>query len=132
VKVVGYTQGTGSRESTFGSLIIAKPEDDGTLSYRGKVSSGLSAAEVRQIYKLLQEHKSDTRQVLTKEPFTPVDIPLEMTVKFYEVTKNGVIRFPSMLKDEQGRNMIHHESTIFGTPQPKQTSLSALFGSMKK
>lgn len=132
VKVVGYTQGTGSRESTFGSLVIAKLEDDGSLSYRGKVGTGFKAAEVRQIFKLLQEHRSNTKQVITKEPFTPVDIPLEVTVKFFEETKNGVLRFPSMLKDAAGRNMIHHESTIFGTPQPKQSSLSAMFAAMRK
>ena len=58
VKVVGYTQGTGSRETTFGSLILAKLEDDGTLVYRGKVGTGFKAAEVRQIFKLLSHFGS--------------------------------------------------------------------------
>ena len=133
LKVVGWTLGKadGKRASTFGSLVLAK-EDGGSLVYRGQVGSGFSDAEVKQLYKLLMEHRSDVKQVITKEDYTPVDIPLEMTVKFFEATKNGILRFPTMLKDKNGRNMIHHESTIFGSPQPKQTSLAALFNSMKK
>lgn len=134
LRVVGWTPGKsgGKRDNTFGSLILAKREDDGNLVYRGKVGTGFSDAEVKQIYKLLLEHKSEVKKVNANEEYTPVDIPLEMTVKFFEETKNGILRFPSMLKDEKGKNMIHHESTIFGTPQPKQTSLSALFANMGK
>lgn len=137
LRVVGWTPGkpSGKRDGLFGALILAKLEDDGHLVYRGKVGSGFSDAEVKQIYKLLMEHRSDTRQVMSDEDFTPVDIPLEITVRFFEETKNRVLRIPSVLKDEQGRNLIHFESTIFGAPQlakPKQTSLASLFASMKK
>ena len=134
VKVVGFTEGTGSRANYFGSLVIAKREDDGSLVYRGKVGTGFSAAEVRKLHTLLTSNVTDVTNVITPEPYTPVDLPLEVTIKFYEETKNRVIRFPSMLKDEHEKSMIHYDTTIEGKPQKsiKQSDLKALFESLTK
>jgi len=132
--VVGWTPGEGRRADQFGALILAKQDDNGRLVFRGKVGSGFNDGELKHIFKLLKQHEVEKKAVITDEEFTPVDIPLEVTVKFFEETKNNILRMPSMMKDKQGNNLIHYESTITGLPQigAKQTSLSALFASMKK
>ena len=134
LKVVGFTEGTGDRASTFGSLVLAKLEDDGSLRYRGKVGTGFNDIEVMKLYTLLTANVADVTKIITPEPYTPVELPLEVTVKFFEETKNHVIRFPSMLKDERGKNMIHYESTIEGKSQKtiKQRDLKALLESLTK
>lgn len=124
LKVVGWTEGTGKYANEFGALILAKLMDDGTLVYRGKVGTGFKESERRQITKLLKKHITDRKTVITDEDYIPVDIPLEVTVKFFEETKNYVLRMPSLLKDAFGKNMIHYESTINGIPQLTKNQIS--------
>jgi bifunctional non-homologous end joining protein LigD len=130
--VVGYTEGKpgGKREDFFGSLILAQPNDSGVLQYAGKVGTGFNDAEVKHIYKQLKAAEIDVRPVSTKDPYTPVKLDLEVTVKFYETSKNGVFRFPSMLKDQQGNNMIHYgQRTVKAVKQ--QLSLKDLLAGVK-
>lgn len=135
LKVVGFTEGKpgGKRDGLFGSLVVAKLEDDGSLVYRGKVGSGFNDAEVRKIYKMLSEHTTDVLSVKAPDDYQPVDMDLEVTVKFYEETKNGVIRFPSLKKDDRNRNMIHYETTIEPTVEGRkvQSNLKAMLEKMK-
>ena len=136
LKVVGFTEGKpgGKRDGLFGSLVVAKLEDDGSLVYRGKVGSGFNDAEVRKIYKMLSEHTTDVLSVRAPDEYQPVDMDLEVTVKFYEETKNGVIRFPSLLKDDRNRNMIHYETTIEPTTKGRvvQSNLKTMLNRMKE
>ena len=63
--------------------------------------------------------------------YTPVDLPLEVTVKFFETSRAGVFRFPSMMKDDHDRNLIHYNSdTIKATPG--QTDLKSLLDSLTR
>ena len=62
---------------------------------------------------------------------TPVDLPLEVTVKFFETSKNGVFRFPSLLKDDRGKNLIHYNSSTIKA-QPGQTDLKSLLDSLTR
>lgn len=114
--VVGYTDGTGTRERYFGSLILAQADDSG-LKYVGKVGTGFNKGEIRHLSEILKAHRADVGKVNADEDYHPVDLSMEVTVKFYEMSKNGVFRFPSMLKDDQDRNFIHYEQTIKGRPQ---------------
>lgn len=119
VRVVGYTEGTGKRAAFFGSLILAKPDDEGFLVYCGKVGSGFTDAEVKQVYRMLSAREVDQNLVTTPEKHQPVNVNMEVAVKYYEATKAGVFRFPSLLKDDRGRNQIFLNSqTIQGTPRP--------------
>jgi bifunctional non-homologous end joining protein LigD len=120
-KVVGYTEGEGNRDQRFGSLILARQSDEGFLVYCGKVGSGFNWREVKEITKILEAGRIKEKPVVAVDankkaiPYTPVSVDLEVTVKFYESSKNGVFRFPSLLKDEAGNNMIHYgQSTIRG------------------
>lgn len=62
-------------------------------------------------------------------PYTPVDIALEVTVKFFETSKNGVFRFPSMVK-EDGRNLIHYGADTIKAKG--QSDLKSLLESLEK
>lgn len=134
-RVVGYTEGTGKRDNLFGSLILAKPDDSGHLVYCGKVGTGFSDSEVRHIAGLLKAAEIETGLVTARNSsgkpvlHTPVELPLEVTVKFFETSKNGVFRFPSMLKDECGKNLIHYNSSTIKA-QPGQTNLKSLLDSL--
>ncbi len=129
-RVVGYTEGTGSRAKFFGSLILAKVDDQGFLRYCGKVGTGFNKAELRKITNILRGHEVGNVLVETPEAHQPVQVDLEVTVKFYETTEGGVYRFPSMLKDQDGFNQIHYDgATIRGVPKPRD--LRTLLGMLK-
>lgn len=135
LKVVGFTEGKpgGKRDGLFGSLVLAKLVD-GNLVYRGKVGSGFSDAEVRKVYQMLSEHKTDVMSVRAPDSYHPVDMSLEVTVKFQEETKNKVLRMPSLKKDSRKRNMIHYdETTIEPTSEGRvvQSNLKAMLKRMK-
>ena len=136
--VVGYTEGTGAREEFFGSLILARADDQGYLKYCGKVGTGFNKAELRKITGLLREGEIENESVDARDSndkridYTPVSVDLEVTVKFYESSERGVFRFPSMLKDESGRSMIHWSRSIMATPGPKQASLKSLLDGLTR
>jgi len=137
VKVVGFTEGSGTRDNLWGSLILARPDDQGILRYCGKVGSGFDMAEVRNISKILNAGELDNIEVDARDstdkqiPYTPVNVPTEITVRFQESTKNGVFRMPSVSKDKQGNNLIHYnDPTIKATP--KAMSLKDMLEGMSR
>ena len=133
-RVVGYTDGTpgGKRDGFFGSLILAKADDSGFLVYCGKVGTGFSDPEVKHIFGLLKEAEIEAGIVTARDsdnkaiPYTPVDIALEVTVKYQEVTKRGVFRIPSMKKDKQGNNLIHYGADTIKASPGQQSDLKSL------
>lgn len=138
-RVVGYTAPTsgGKRDGFFGSLMLAKPDDLGRLVYCGKVGTGFNKAEVEHIFSLLKEAEIETGLVRARDSnnkairYTPVDISLEVTVKFQETTPRGVFRIPSMVK-EKGKSLIHYNSsTVQGHPG-QQTDLKLLLETIAK
>jgi len=136
--VVGYTEGTGRREEFFGSLILARADDQGHLKYCGKVGTGFNDAELRKITGILRDGEIENDPVDARDSndkridYTPVSVDLEVTIKFYESSERGVFRFPSMLKDENGRSMIHYGRSIMATPGPKQADLKTLLDSLTR
>jgi len=132
-RVVGYTEGGGDRSTTFGSLIMAIPDSRGYLTYRGKVGTGFNHAEIKRIYEILQASETDKQMVTHKNldsDITWVDTSLEITMKYYEITKDGVARFPSVLKLDEV-NQIHFDgSTISGKVKP--SSLFSFLNEVKK
>jgi len=96
--VGGYLPGEGSRESSFGSLLLGLAHGD-SLRYIGSVGSGFNAATLRAIRQALDEMTTDT------SPFEPgteldrkavfVDPQLTALVEFKEWTRAGRLRAPS-------------------------------------
>ena len=128
-KVVGYTEGTGKREQFFGSLILARPDSEGYLRYVGKVGTGFNNAEISRIFNILRENQVDNVLVQSPDPHQPVEAELEVTVKFYETTDEGVYRFPSVLKD-RGVNQIHFGGATIET-KPRPMDLKSLLESLR-
>lgn len=138
-RVVGYTDGSGKRDGLFGSLILAQPDDEDVLRYVGKVGTGFNDAELKKVAMLLFDAEVDSPLVDARNangklvPHTPTAIDLEVTVKFYETSKRGVFRFPSLLKDDYGNNLIHWGAdTLGGTVNPKQMDLKKLLESISR
>jgi DNA ligase D-like protein (predicted ligase) len=56
--IVGYTPGKGSRERFFGALAVADKED-GEWIYRGRVGSGFTDEDIRQLHPRLQQLRAE-------------------------------------------------------------------------
>ncbi|MFC6384687.1 ATP-dependent DNA ligase, partial [Nesterenkonia lacusekhoensis] len=55
VTIIGWRQGKGSRKNTFGSLLLALPDDDGALHYAGRVGTGFSDAALNDLRTQLEK-----------------------------------------------------------------------------
>jgi bifunctional non-homologous end joining protein LigD len=139
-RVVGWTDPTpgGKRDGFFASLILAKADDSGFLVYCGKVGTGFSIPEVKHVFGLLKEAEIEAGIVTARDPkgkaipYTPVDIDLEVTVKYQEMTKHGVFRIPSMKKDKQGNNLIHYGADTIKASPGQQSDLKSLLERIAK
>ena len=98
--IVGYTDGTGWRASTFGALVLAESDSSGNLSYVGSVGTGFNDAEISRIYQRLLSEK---RQGYC--PFSPLPSDIRdahfiypgiaVKIRYLDKTKDGKLRFPS-------------------------------------
>ncbi len=63
VVVIGAREGRGGRAGTIGSLLVAIPDEGGTLRYAGRVGSGFSEAALKDIVKKLRAVERKTPAV---------------------------------------------------------------------
>jgi bifunctional non-homologous end joining protein LigD len=49
VLIIGWREGKGGRQQTFGSLLVAAYDDDGELTYMGRVGTGFDSHQLRSI-----------------------------------------------------------------------------------
>lgn len=98
----GYTEGTGSRRSTFGSLLLGYFDRKGEFQYVGGVGTGFDDATLRILLACMKSLK-------TKEsPFsTPIKgkgkphwvIPhIVAEIQFAEMTQDNILRAPVFLR----------------------------------
>jgi bifunctional non-homologous end joining protein LigD len=100
----GWHEGTGSRQSTFGSLLLGVREPDGRLRFAGAVGTGFDQ-------RLLDELTAVTRAHGQSEcPFTPppprevvrqahwMNPVLQATIEIGEWTNDGIVRHPSFIE----------------------------------
>jgi bifunctional non-homologous end joining protein LigD len=116
--VAGYTKGTGARESTFGSLVLAVREG-GELRYVGNVGTGFNEREIRRLLALLRplERSDSPFRTVPRMPkvrrgdVTWVDPRLVVEVEFSEWTHDGHLRAPSYegLRDDKPASDVRHE-----------------------
>lgn len=69
VTIIGWRRGNGSRKNTFGSLLLALPDDDGELHYAGRVGTGFSDADLKELRAQLEK--------LTRKTPPVDDVPAE-------------------------------------------------------
>lgn len=97
--VLGYTQGEGSRQDTFGALLLATREQEG-WRYRGKVGSGFSESDLKEMTARLKDLQTD-RPPLQRAPAVRgvqwVRPELRVRVSFQEETTRGHFRAPVFL-----------------------------------
>jgi len=101
--VVGYTEGTGWRESTFGAMVLGRLEADGTLTYVGAVGTGVTSTSNGTVAKNIDDIQA-LMSMFVKVPFCPWPRepepaiwvkPFAVKIQYLERSNDGLLRFPS-------------------------------------
>jgi len=99
--ICGFTQGTGSRQHTFGSLMLGEYDSNGTLQYVGNVGTGLNEKKLDALLKVMKPlavkqcpFKTKPTGKLNPTWITP---KLIAEVKFMERTRDNILRAPVYL-----------------------------------
>ena len=96
--VAGFTPGEGLREPTFGALLLAAPEEDGALTYRGRAGGGFTDAMLVDLRATLDALATDASPFPETPPeaegATFVRPELVVEVEYTEVTSQGLLRAP--------------------------------------
>lgn len=99
VVVIGWRQGSGSRASTFASLLLADRNDDGSLTYAGRVGTGFSERQLRALRTRLDRLERKTPPVddvpeADASDATWVTPKLDAEVRHSGRTRGGRLRHP--------------------------------------
>ena len=99
VVVIGWREGHGSRERSFGSLLVAVPDPHGVLKYAGRVGSGFTDDQLGSIHQSLQRMQRKTPPVADVPAADRRDAhwvsPREVgEVRYSERTRDGRLRHP--------------------------------------
>ena len=96
--VAGFTPGEGLREPTFGALLLAAPEPDGALVYRGRAGGGFTDALLADLRPRLDALATEASPFPETPPeaanATFVRPELVVEVEYSEVTSAGLLRAP--------------------------------------
>jgi ATP-dependent DNA ligase len=99
--IIGYTQGKGDRESTFGALHLGRYRD-GKLTYVGKVGTGLDERAMHEMFDRVSKLKKIDRPVAEKPLDDAVSVWVEPTfvaeIGYSALTRNQYLRAPVFLK----------------------------------
>jgi bifunctional non-homologous end joining protein LigD len=100
--ICGYTEGTGARNHTFGSLMLGTHDEKGRLVYVGGVGTGFDDKKLKALIKLMKP------LIISKCPFakkppgklnpTWVKPELIAEIKFAEWTQDKILRAPVYLR----------------------------------
>ena len=87
--VVGYTPGKNARSHFWGALVLSE-----NGKFVGTAGSGPSDWELRQVKDILDDAPKVGKPFDIGEPYISVRTDLKVLVKYYKITKAGVMRFP--------------------------------------
>ncbi len=96
--IAGYSKGEGDRSALFGALHLVKKEENGNLTYMGKVGTGFDAEKMRFLLDKFQDHIVDIKPFKEKTDddrnsvwMNPV---LICEVQYASLASSGVYREP--------------------------------------
>ena len=125
--VCGYTQGTGSRNSTFGSIILGY-YDKGRLVYAGGCGTGFNERILREMIQQFQQLETGASPFAKKVPGKQIHWlkpQLVAEVKFAEWTNDGILRAPVFMRlredkapEDCTRDQIHTEKKMQEPHEP--------------
>ncbi|MBS1544944.1 MAG: non-homologous end-joining DNA ligase [Bacteroidetes bacterium] len=101
--IVGYTEGKGNRQSTFGALQIAEKVGH-DLHYRGKVGTGFDDSMMKEILAMLKKQKNAAQppmkggKVVDEKITTWLEPSLVAEVSFAQLTRDQMYREPVFVK----------------------------------
>ena len=99
--ICGYTPGTGSRKSTFGSIILGYYDDRGQLVYAGGCGTGFNERTLKEFqtkFKALETPKSPFAKKVPGKQIHWLKPELVAEVKFAEWTQDGILRAPVFMR----------------------------------
>lgn len=114
----GLTRGEGSRDGELGALLTGYYDEEGRLSYAGKVGTGFDAPTLRDLRKRLQPLKRATSPFEVGSPPAGsqfVEPILVAQVEFAEWTHLGTLRQPSfkgLRSDKDPKSVVKEENTM--------------------
>jgi len=99
--IIGYTKGKGDRSALFGSLHLAKMEED-KMVYYGKVGTGFDQAKIKELLELLKEVKTTKKPIkdtIEEEKNTIwIEPKYICKLKYASMTSNNTYREPVFIK----------------------------------
>jgi DNA ligase D-like protein (predicted ligase) len=100
--IIGYTQGKGNRDRTFGALHIAEQTDKG-LQYRGKVGTGFNDKSMQEIFETIGQLKKVKKpavsgKLLDEKISTWVAAKLIAEVSYSMITTDKMFREPVFVR----------------------------------
>jgi bifunctional non-homologous end joining protein LigD len=99
--ICGYTEGTGARHHTFGSLIVGYYDKNGKLAYAGGVGTGFNDKLLRELQSRMEPLETDSCPFPKKPPGKKIQWikpKLIAEIKFAEWTRDGILRSPVFLR----------------------------------
>jgi bifunctional non-homologous end joining protein LigD len=100
-KIIGFTEGKGDRQKTFGALHIAEETKEG-LQYRGKVGTGFDDAMMKMIASKIKELKKVPKpfkeKILDEKISTWIDPLLVAEISYASITRDKAFREPVFVR----------------------------------
>jgi bifunctional non-homologous end joining protein LigD len=103
--VLGYTQGTGTRRSTLGALILGLYNEAKQPIYVGKVGTGFSKETLKEMLKKFQKIKTETApfELNTAQKVTWLKPEIVCEIAYQVLTKEMCLRIPKFLRLRQDK-----------------------------
>ncbi|MDR3613712.1 MAG: non-homologous end-joining DNA ligase [Candidatus Obscuribacterales bacterium] len=99
--ICGFTEGTGSRNHTFGSLLLGEYDNQGILQYVGGVGTGFDSKKLAALLKRMKPLETKVCPFKKKPPgkLNPTWLKPEIVVeiKYLERTQDNILRAPVYL-----------------------------------
>jgi bifunctional non-homologous end joining protein LigD len=139
--IVGYTQGSGRRTETLGSLILGSHDANGKLRYAGHVGTGFDEAGLQDMLRRLQPLRRSTSPLDEPVPRGGaasraggkgmwVEPKIVAEIKYAERTDDGRLRHPVFMRvrDDKPATTVEPQRVVPPPPSSSatETALAAL------